>query len=68
MKRALLIALPLALVACGGPGDSDNPDEPVADTASADERVAYANELSPTGKAFFNNQLRQLIPNFTDIE
>lgn len=33
-----------------------------------DDRPAYANELSETGKAFFNNQFRQLIPNFSDIE
>ena len=42
MKRALLIALPFALVACGGPEDSANPDEPVADVASVDERIADA--------------------------
>lgn len=34
----------------------------------ADKRVAYANELSDEGKAFFNNQFRRLIPNYTDIE
>ena len=34
----------------------------------ADRGVAYANELSETGRAFFNNQFRQLIPNYTDIE
>ena len=28
MKRALIIALPFALAACGGPEASDNPDEP----------------------------------------
>ena len=33
-----------------------------------DGRVAYANELSPAGEAFFNNQFRQLLPNYTDIE
>lgn len=39
IKRALLIALPFALVACGGREDSG---EPVADVASADERLADA--------------------------
>ena len=34
----------------------------------SDGRVAYASELSPTGKAFFNNQFRQLLPDYTDIE
>ena len=33
-----------------------------------DQQPAYANELSPTGKAFFNSQFRQLIPNYSDIE
>lgn len=33
-----------------------------------DGAVAYANELSPSGEAFFNNQFRQLLPNYTDIE